>query len=666
MSILNTDVLLIFPPFAHWNYREIYPSLPVVASALKQYGYSVEQLDLNNEYIDWYLNSEQHYKKIEKAKKIVGDYERSESLTKSEYDNYIYLNKYISVNKLLSRTEEPTKGIVRKIMSHEIPEFMCSVNRNDVLNNNKYNKFHSKIFDKFIDHILSKKKPRNLKLVGMSIPMPTQIMPAIYFANEIKKKWNNVPVVFGGPQCSFFEDDIKHKVICDANLEGLVCGEGEESVVVLMDMYKENNVLYDRVPNFYYSKNKKLYKSKAGLIKDINTFKKPYYKKSLIKRWHVNELSVVTSRRCSWGKCAYCDFQSYYKSRQVRDPKLVVNDMELMVKEYGVNRFNLACDTIEPEWIKVFSEEIIRKKIKVFWKTFMKVNLKYTESLFEQMKKSGAYDLGIGLDSLDDNVLKLMRKGYDCKEATEFIGRMTRANLKFTMLMIANLPSTTYQSALNQYEYISNLLTKKLLNCDGSYPDCEIGCGRYQLLSGSPIGRNPKKYGLSEKGFVPEQDDYCFYSYNELQYIELGGMTEKQCSKIISLYSTLNKELMKKKSIESNLLMAEVIKKNAMLHIWYKIIPIKILKYKILNHRYKCVSGDVPAIFIDNGLDGEISEIEGEYSVMAHDILEILPASYETAKRCFEGKYKDKKNIYDSIISEMLISGLIIPDIGNL
>ena len=374
--------------------------------------------------------------------------------------------------------------------------------------------------------------------------MANQLLPSILLVKWLKKNiWPNAKYVFGGAICSLMTKERLNDVIKKAGVDGVIVGEGEEAIVELAHYYSQKKKAFDNIPNLVYPKKKENVYTSEPLKQDINTYPPPLYDKNILKKWFrpgYSLMHVLIGRKCYWGKCAYCDFQRLYKMADKRDPKIVVNDIKHIIDIYNYSRFDLICDSVEPDYLRLFCREIIKQKINISYTAYIRVDPRYDDSLFSLMKKSGCEEFVLGLESLDDKVLKRIKKGYSKKIALEFIERALVNGLRFGINIITDLPGTTYSSAKRQYRQLKNILTNIINEGNASENYSLIRASNLDVTMQSSLANNPELYGIKVKRNTCRDTQL---RANVVDWFDPSGMSNHEKNEINKLYGEFENQV---------------------------------------------------------------------------------------------------------------------------
>src|SRR3972149_7558975 len=115
----------------------------------------------------------------------------------------------------------------------------------------------------------------------------------------------------------------------------------------------------------------------------------------------------MASRACPFN-CKYCSVTKYWHRHcRLRSARNVVDEMEMLHEEYGVNHFNFFDDvfTLNSERVIEICREILRRKLNVCWECVTRVDFISMEML-RWMKRAGCLSISYGVESGSPTVLK--------------------------------------------------------------------------------------------------------------------------------------------------------------------------------------------------------------------------------------------------------------------
>lgn len=131
-------------------------------------------------------------------------------------------------------------------------------------------------------------------------------------------------------------------------------------------------------------------------------------------------MPILSGRGCLW-KCTFC--YRMVPGFRPRDPWAVIEEMHYLQKEWQINHFNFSDELFmsSKERINIFCEALIEAKLKPFkWDCSGRLNHAKPKEL-ALMRRAGCEYINYGIESLDDNVLRKMKKGLSALQITEGI-----------------------------------------------------------------------------------------------------------------------------------------------------------------------------------------------------------------------------------------------------
>ena len=134
--------------------------------------------------------------------------------------------------------------------------------------------------------------------------------------------------------------------------------------------------------------------------------------------------TMVTTRGCPW-HYGYCS-QVYSEKLRFRDVGLVVDEMEHLVKAYGIREIVFFDETftIGKSASRRFSEEILRRNLEIKFNIRARVDTVDRE-VVRLLKRAGLRSIHMGVEAGTDRVLKIMNKQIT-REQTERAFRICR------------------------------------------------------------------------------------------------------------------------------------------------------------------------------------------------------------------------------------------------
>jgi ribosomal peptide maturation radical SAM protein 1 len=204
-------------------------------------------------------------------------------------------------------------------------------------------------------------------------------------------------------------------------------------------------------------------------------------------------LPFESSRGCWYGEkmqCAFCGLHEIMKFRR-GSWEHVLEQLEDWEERYGVRQF-FAVDLIMPrEHFETFLPEIARRGHE--WSIFYEVKANLNKAQVRTLAEGGVRWLQPGIESLDDEVLRLMKKGVSALRNIQLLKWCEEFDIRVTWNLLLGTPGETAASYERMAERIWWLF--HLMPPSGAAP--------LQLHRFSPHFKDPEAYGIAPRGAHP-------------------------------------------------------------------------------------------------------------------------------------------------------------------
>jgi len=283
--------------------------------------------------------------------------------------------------------------------------------------------------------------------------------------------------VIGGPHATV------HPESC-LSFDHVVVGEGEEA---MLDLVRGNR------PRHGSS-----FTSERGLhgiwkyppIRDLDNLPFPdrdaidIYRYKYVKDG-IRYTSMICSRGCLWGKCAFC-CQTWPKPARFRSPENCVEEMKVIRDKYGFEGiyFYDDCFNLHRPWLRKFCR--IAEPLEMKFRCLIRADV--TRSQVLEMKNAGCVEVFIGQESGSDQILKNIDKGITARQGLEAVQICTDIGLDTRVGLIIGLPGESRKTVEETREWLK---TARNINpeLDFDYTICTV-------YPGSDIWNYPTKYDI--------------------------------------------------------------------------------------------------------------------------------------------------------------------------
>jgi magnesium-protoporphyrin IX monomethyl ester (oxidative) cyclase len=240
-------------------------------------------------------------------------------------------------------------------------------------------------------------------------------------------------------------------------------------------------------------------------------------------RWPVAHM--VTSRGCVYN-CIFCSTTRYFQKFRARSIENVVEEMKLLIREYGIREFHFHDDYFmsNKKRIEKFCTMIIHEKMNITWQVSQGINIPHVdEELLELMQRSGMYRVGFPIESGCPETLKYMRKPMQLDKALRLIKKANELGLYTFGCFLIGFPEETKEQIQQTIDFI--------MASGLDYPKISIVQPHY----GTDLFSVYQQLGLLDKetGNIKHGSTYFHTTYNtkylkasELNAVRMQALTQ--------------------------------------------------------------------------------------------------------------------------------------------
>lgn len=266
--------------------------------------------------------------------------------------------------------------------------------------------------------------------------------------DRIKKCLPQAMVIIGGPHVNAMPANALEQFDADCAIHG----DGEEGLVKLVEGIFAGDLseeFLSGVPGLIWRKNSELKMNAKAMLLDLDKYGIPFwsvmppvnfprYETRNCREYPSAPISI--SRGCSF-RCIFCsEAHSFYRKRRINS---IIGEIEYLKQVHGVREFQILDDNcaFDKEFFRAFCKTLIDRKIYMPWRIPGGVCLNSLDrDLCELMKKSGCYEIWVGIESGSDELLRKMNKGLTVSRIRERVEMIRNAKLHLGGFFILGFP----------------------------------------------------------------------------------------------------------------------------------------------------------------------------------------------------------------------------------
>jgi anaerobic magnesium-protoporphyrin IX monomethyl ester cyclase len=264
--------------------------------------------------------------------------------------------------------------------------------------------------------------------------------------------------VLGGSHGTFWDENALQEY---PSLDIVVRREGEQTFIELIDKIQNQSSLNNVLGITYRNVDKIVRNEDRPFIEDLDALPFPaHHLMPLEKLKHNGKIifPLVSSRGCVF----WCDFCStvrmFGRGYRMRSPKNVVDEMQFIHDNYGVDQVTFYDDAFSVDRNRVVKicEELQNRKLHMKWDCGTRVDM-VDRDLMRTMRDAGCFAVWLGVESGSEAILGAMNKRIKLDQTrlayktAHQLGLMTIANV------VLGFPGETEQTAKETIRFVKEL-----------------------------------------------------------------------------------------------------------------------------------------------------------------------------------------------------------------
>ncbi|MFZ0441078.1 MAG: radical SAM protein [Methanobacterium sp.] len=291
-------------------------------------------------------------------------------------------------------------------------------------------------------------------IVAITSVTPT-IGSALKTAQISKEACPNAITVLGGYHPTFTYQEVLKNDFVDI----VVCGEGEQTMVELVDAVENGKNLRD--VNGLATENFKT--PSRGIIEDLDSI--PFPARHLLPMDEYKILNmklttgtIVSGRGCPY-KCSFCASSAMHGQKlRLRSAENVVDEMEHLVNDHNIEMVAFMDDTFTLNKKRVYEicEAIKDRGLDNYWGCTARVDT-ISEELLKTMKDAGCITMFLGVESADQQFLNEVNKMININRIKKTFELTKKYNMRTIASVVLGMPGDTKRSILSTIKFVKTL-----------------------------------------------------------------------------------------------------------------------------------------------------------------------------------------------------------------
>lgn len=231
----------------------------------------------------------------------------------------------------------------------------------------------------------------------------------------IKNHHPNIKIILGGVHVTYLVEQALRTYGADY----VVLREGENTIKELCNAIDSNSVTEDIKGIAFLQGSHVVTTELREVVQKLDDIETPNfsYAGDIMRSSGLG--FVFTSRGCP-AHCTFCSTSSYWGKVRVHSVKRIVDEMEIMLKEYGVKKLLFHDDTFNLSTKRVddICNEILVRNLDVTWAASCRVN-PVSQEMVDKMVEAGCRHICWGVESGSAEILEQINKKITQEQITQ-------------------------------------------------------------------------------------------------------------------------------------------------------------------------------------------------------------------------------------------------------
>lgn len=315
---------------------------------------------------------------------------------------------------------------------------------------------------KFVADMASRIADSGTDVIAISSTF-SQNVAALAFASAVKQVKPGIITMIGGGNCDGTQGEALHRNY--GFLDFVVRGEGERAFPQLLNRIERGDRSYSDIPNVCWRDSGASLSNRQENNVDIVDVPAPMYDAYFTQlecssiQPQIQPLIVVENARgCWWGQkhhCTFCGLNGSSMTFRSKTQNRALEEIEYLVSKHRVLDIVVTDNILDNAYFEDFLPTLAERAWDLRMQYEIKANLKKPQ--IELMRRAGIAHVQPGIESLSNNILKLMRKGVTGPRNVQSLRDCEEANLTVSWNYLVGFPGESDSDYQTIIEQIPNL-----------------------------------------------------------------------------------------------------------------------------------------------------------------------------------------------------------------
>jgi Radical SAM superfamily len=365
---------------------------------------------------------------------------------------------------------------------------------------------HSALKSPFTDFFLHESVPsvleNNCILVGISIAIPTQLVPAFELCRLLRKAGFQGRIVLGGNMVSRLGQSLSLDWVFDL-IDGFVSFQGEEALWALSQEPED----WSSIPNLTWRKHGRIISNQVRTLSRQDFSIPDFDGLPLENYWGFRYLPIVASRGCYYGKCTFCAIPFGWGNGGFighSSPEDVVEGIKSAHERYGISNFKFVDEALHPQLIRRIAELLLKESFPIAFEGYARFDAAWGDREFlALLSRAGLRKVYLGLELAPTSSRSVLNKGDSVgRHAISILQNLNQAGILAHAFCMFGFPGTGVAEAIDTVEFV--VKNSRLLDSLDIFP---FYYAKHTHVEGVRIILDPVKDWAVEHAYEPARLD---------------------------------------------------------------------------------------------------------------------------------------------------------------
>ncbi len=297
-------------------------------------------------------------------------------------------------------------------------------------------------------------------------------------AEKLKQRISDVPILIGGSHITILKEEAFSPVFDYAFI-----GEADESFPAFLQKYEKGEGISEVKGILFREGDEVKFTGEAVPVHDLDALPLPARHLLRVNKYKIGTLhgtkvfaSIMTVRGCPF-RCIFCCTDVFGSGNRKRSPRLVIDEIKSVINDYSIRHFIILDDTLtlDKKHILEICDLIIEENLDITFEGSTRANL-VDEELISKMAEAGLIRLSFGLESVDENIRKIMRKEVPLESYITANKLTNKYDIETLNSCMIGLPGESYDTVKKTLSFLrsSHEIKQANISIAVPYPGTEL------------------------------------------------------------------------------------------------------------------------------------------------------------------------------------------------